>query len=210
MTPADIVNQALVEVGYQRPIGDIYEGSQAAIIGLEIYAQTRDETLRHDDWPFARRTIPLTLVKTAFVPPVQFWDETQPPPPWRFSYAYPSDCLFLRYLRLSPFGYAGGEAGPGTFEPLPVRFAIASDPPAPNQPPAKVILSNLENPLGTYTARITDPGQWEPLFQSSLVKALATKFAIRLGNIQQGGAEMTKQTGAIAEASREAAGMRNG
>lgn len=210
MTPEDILNQALVEIGFARPIGDIYEGSQAAIIGLEIYSQTRDEVLRHDDWPFARRTIPLTLIKTAFVPPVAAWDESQPPPPWRFSYLYPVDCIFLRYLRRSPFGYAGGEAGPGTFEPLPTRFAIASDPPGVGLAPEKVILSDLENPLGTYTAKVTDPAQWEPLFQSSLVKALATKFAIRLGNIQQGGAEVTKQTGMVAEASREAAGMRNG
>lgn len=210
MAPEDILNQALVEIGYQRPIGDIYEGSAAAILGLEIYAQTRDEVLRHDDWPFARRTNVLTLVKTAFVPPVQAWDETQPPPPWRFSYQYPSDAIFVRYLRLSPFGYAGGEAGPGTFEPLPVRFAIASDPPGPGQPPAKVILSDLENALAVYTSRVTNPDQWEALFQVSLVKALAAKLAIRLGNIPQGAAEITKEKGAAAEAAREGAGLRNG
>lgn len=206
MSPEDILNQALTEVGFARPIGDIFEGTPAAIVGLEIYGQTRDEVLRHDDWPFARRTLTLALLKSALVPPVALWNETSPPPPWRFSYAYPADCIFLRYLRSSPFGYQGGDP----LEPLPVRWAIGSDAPAVGGVPAKVILADMENPLAVYTARITDPAQWEPLFLSSVVKALAAKYVIRFGQPSQGAGELGKQKGGETGQLVEAAGMRQG
>jgi hypothetical protein len=197
MSPEDLLNQALVEIGYERRIGDIYEGSPAAAIGLEIFSQTRDEVLRHDDWPFARKTAPLSLVKTAVVPPVALWDETSPPPPWMFSYVYPPDCIYLRYLRFDPLGFGGGDP----LEPIPIRFAIVSDLSAPGQPAAKTILANLPSALAIYTSRITDPLQWEPLFLSGVVKALAAKFVLRLGRVQQGQPELAKEkvgeTGAL-------------
>lgn len=204
MRPEDICNQALAEVGFARPIGDLFEGTPAAIVGLEIYAQTRDEALRAKDWPFARKTAPLTLIKEALVPPVGGWDETQPPPPWRFVYGYPADCIYLRYLRANPYGYEGGDP----FEPVPVRFTIGSDAAAPGSAAAKVILSDLESPLGIYTARVTDPAQWEPLFLAGLVKVLATKFSVRLGQVQQGAAELVKEKATEAAPMIAAADMR--
>ncbi len=51
----DLVNQALREIGYPKPIQDIYEGSRASKAALDIYFQSRDELLDAHDWPFARR-----------------------------------------------------------------------------------------------------------------------------------------------------------
>ncbi len=168
MAAIDIVNQALAEAGAPRMIGDFYEGSPASILAVQIYAQTRDDLLRSKDWPFAKKTTTLTLLKTAGVPPVDFWDSTQPIPPWRFEYTYPDDCVILRALRPDPLGFQGGDS----YEPGPIRWTLATDPTQSQ----KVILTNLEFALGIYTAKITDPNQWEPLFSSALVDELARVF----------------------------------
>ena len=65
----DILNAALRRVGYQPPIGDIYEGSPAARTALDFYAQTRDALLSEFDWSFARQSVDLGApIKTAPAP----------------------------------------------------------------------------------------------------------------------------------------------
>src|SRR5258708_946168 len=104
-TVTDILNQALRKISYPTPIGQIYEGSRAARIAVEIYAQTRDDLLRTGNFPFARRAVVLDLQKTA--PPGGYvltpWSSIYPPAPWVYQYAYPTLCLDLRSVRKTPF-----------------------------------------------------------------------------------------------------------
>lgn len=173
MNAANICNKALAEIGRDLQIGDFYDGSPAASVALNLYSQARDDLLRLKDWPFAGRTALLTLLKQAQIPPLNPWDETQPVPPWQYEYAYPSDCIYLRYLRPQPNAFGGWD----DFEPVPILFRIANDLVSSVQ--TKVILTNMPVAMAIYTAQVTDPDLWEPGFVQSLVETLAQKFAVK-------------------------------
>ena len=184
---ADIVNRALAEISAGPYVTDMYDGSPQARVALRVYGQTRDELLRSKVWPFARRSLMLTVLKRATVPPplvlsVNNWSSAQPPPPWLWEYAWPSDCLELRYIRLPPFAVTGGDAN---VEPAPILFTIANDTPAGGGSAVKVILCNIPFALAHYTARVTEPDAWEAIFTEALVDALAKKFSIALAKVQQ-------------------------
>lgn len=170
--PEQIVNQALRRIGYQVEIGFMYEGSPAARAALTLYGQTRDNLLRAKDWPFARQSVALTLLKTAPVGGYGFqtpWTSAYPPVPWVFEYAYPTGCLEMRSVRPTPILIP-------EYDPVPNIFIIADDTSlAPT--PAKVVLTNLRAALGVFTGQATDPAQWEPMFTEALVEALARRFA---------------------------------
>jgi hypothetical protein len=167
--PADVVNLALVRIGYTKAVGNLYDGSDAANKALTIYAQTRDDLMRDGEWDFCRRDVAPTLLKSG--PDNYFdtpWDgPTMPPAPWRFEYAYPGDCLKVR--RLSP--------APGfTFNPAPqpTLFQVAND--QYFTPARRVILCNIQSAILTYAGQVTDPASWPPDF----VEAAAAELAIRL------------------------------
>lgn len=184
---ADICNRALGQIGYVPFIADMYEGSRASRLALRIYGHTRDDLLRSKDWPFARRTAgPLTVLKRAVIPPplvlgVNNWTNAQPPPPWEWEYAYPADCLYLRYIRLPPFQTTKGDAN---VEPTPNLWVIVNDTPIGSTIPQKVILANIPFAIAHYTGRITDPDTWEPMFTQALIDQLARRFTLGLASPQ--------------------------
>jgi hypothetical protein len=172
----DLCNQALLEIGSTVRIQDIYEGSKASIAALEVYGQTRDEILDLHDWPFARRTAALALLKGPPPPggftPVTPWTTTYPKPGWLYEYTYPADCL--------DFGTVIPQPGlMFDLDPKPAVWRVDND--AAFNPPQRVILTNVPNALGVYTAQVIDPTTWEPGFVSVLVKALKTKLALVMG-----------------------------
>lgn len=127
----DVVNQALMAAGIKRRIADIYEGSDAAKVAIELYGQARDELLRLTDWSFSRRRASLTLLKGP--PPDggysadQPWTASYPPPGFLYEYTYPSDCLDVRAI-ISPPGLMPD------LDPLPALWRIDNDP-TPNVSP---------------------------------------------------------------------------
>jgi hypothetical protein len=155
----DICNQALRRIGYAPPIGQIYEGSRASRVAVEIYGQTRDAVLKMQDWPFARRYTALTA------------NGQQAPQPWLYEYSWPSDCLKVRYV-----------AGPiGTFpvlDPRPQQFTDYND--QRLTPAVKAILSNVSPAVLYYTGQITDISTWEPSAVEALVEELARRFSVSL------------------------------
>jgi hypothetical protein len=60
-----ICNQALDVIGYTRHIGNIYEGTKAARIALNLWKQTRDALLSSIAPDWAKIDAPLTLLKSA-------------------------------------------------------------------------------------------------------------------------------------------------
>lgn len=171
-SPEDIANNALVRIGYKLRIGSIYDGSEASKKILDIYAQTRDALLRSDDWGFAERNVPLSLLKTA--PPGGYvsiiWSDAYPILPWRYEYAYPDDTLEVRSIRSSPVLIPN-------FDPKPNVWRIAN---ASNR---RVILSNVVNAILIYTGQVTDPLQWEPLFTETLCASLGRRLAPVLSSL---------------------------
>ncbi len=170
-SPADLVNLSLARIGYKRQIGSLYDGSIAAKTALTLYAQTRDELLRSEDWGFAERNAPLTLLKQApangFYPPGQ-WTNANPPIPWLFEYAYPADCLKVRCIRPQPLFVMD-------FDPQPFVWSVENDNSLAD--PDKVILCNAPNAILTYTGQLTNPADWESDFTEAFAAALARRLS---------------------------------
>lgn len=177
-SPEDIVNAALVRIGWKKSIGSLFDGSDESSAALNIYGQTRDEQLRLFDWGFAERNAALSLLKLAPVggynPPL-VWSSAYPILPWVFEYAYPSDCLKVRALRTTSVFIP-------EFDPAPVVFRIAND--NGYAPSKKVILCNIQNAICVYTGQVTDPSLWEASFTESLIAALADRLSPALANLQ--------------------------
>jgi hypothetical protein len=175
----DICNAALDIIGYDRRIGDMYEGTRASKVALDLYAQTRDELLRKQKPGFASRSVQLTLQKSAPVGGygAASWNPaTNPPPPWQYQYAYPTDCLEFLYCQPTP-------ATIPVLNPLSLRFRIYND--QVSVPPARVILATQTPLIGVYVGQVTDMTTWDSLFVKTVVSSLAKKFAMALVKNQQ-------------------------
>lgn len=197
-SPADIVNAALVRIGYKDLVGELYEGSEAAQMALAIYGQTRDEMLRAGDWGFAERNVALTLLKQA--PPGGYlspWTNAYPPLPWLYEYAYNSDMLKVRTVKPTTIFVPN-------FDPQPFIFSIEND--TSFSPARKVILCNVQNAICVYTGQITDPTTWEPDFAEALIEALGQRLAPSLTQ----SLDAAKLEGAEAQMGRQTAEQEQG
>lgn len=155
-SPEDCVNDALSRLGSKRRVGSLFEGSDTAKIALDVYAQTRDETLRENDWDFAQ------AIAAAAVSGIGA------PQPWAYSYQYPTDCLRVRSV-------FGADYIADKNNPLPNNWINSSAVISGNQ--VQVVLSNLAAASLVYTKRVTDPTAWEPLFTEAFCAALARRMA---------------------------------
>lgn len=182
----DLVNQGLRAAGLPLRINDIYEGSDAARVALELYGQARDELLDLKDWSFSRRVAPLKLLKgpppAGGYYPAQPWSNIYPYPGFLYEYAYPSDCLDVRAI-VPPPGMMPD------LDPVPALWRVDNDatpivsgtPPVASGPPAKVIYCNVTSALIVYRAQITDPASFDTGFIAALVASLGKKFAKAFG-----------------------------
>jgi hypothetical protein len=171
-TPEDLLNVALRRIGYRTRVTNFFEGSAQADVALDIYGQTRDELLRKMCWGFAERNVAMTLLKQApiggYFPPLA-WDPTANPPlPWFFEYAYPSDCLDVRAVKQAPLFVQN-------FDPQPVVFAIEND--NNYAPPQRVVLCNVPNALLVYTGQIFDLSTWEQDALEAFAAVLGRRLA---------------------------------
>lgn len=198
-SPADVVNLALQRIGYKGRVGNLYDGSAAANDALDIYAQTRDELLRQNDWGFAERNLVLTLLKqapAAYIPPT-VWDPAQyPPPGWLFEYGYPGDCLKVRCVKAVPLFQPN-------FDPQPNVYSIAND--NTFVPPRKVILCNVPAAVLTYTGQVFEPSAWETDFVEAFAAALGRRLAPALVSM-----EAAKLIAADEAAAKQVAEMEQG
>lgn len=122
------------------------------------------------------------------------WQKGQPPPPWAYEYAYPSDCV--RPVFIVPqfqTGFSGGvpitTAVTGGVQPWwigpPVTFQVGLDQitngvPAVGGADTKVIWTNQEFAILAYLKDITDPNVMDDQLQLAWSHFLASKIAIDL------------------------------
>lgn len=236
--PADIANQALDAAGIDFTIGDLQEGTRPAQVLLRAYAQNMQQLLRAAHWNFARKSADLVMIGDAT-------GQTQNvsnmvPVPWIYSYAYPIDCMKVRFL---PFNYWQNPTVPSdniqipdtplttgsSISPLvgqrlvPSRFTIAFDqnqvpPPGqvifdtPGEGPIgrTVILSNQRNAKAVYTALIQYPSQWDSLFREAMVAMLAQTIALPLAKDKKFGMQMRDANIEIAKGKIKAARVADG
>lgn len=182
----DVCNRALSEIGSRTLISSLSEASPAGVQCALQYNALREQLLRAAPWGFARKTLALTTLGTlSAVPPTS-------PYPWLVKYLYPADCLKMRYILPPPIPALNPNVVPDVssvplFSPWCApsrqwRYLPAYD--DTESPPRKVLLANVLSALGVYTANVTDPDLWDPLFTNALVMALANKLVIPLsGNV---------------------------
>lgn len=185
----DVVNAALDVIGYDRRVGDIFEGTRASKVALDLYGETRDALLRKMRPGFANRDVTLTALKTAPAGGYSVgtpWTNAYPPPSWQYEYPYPSDCLEVLYLQSTQNPIPNNN-------PLPQRFKIYND--QAENPVVRTILSNLSPAVLIYTGQVTDMTTWDASFVDLMVAALAKKFTVALVKNQQLVESVLKATG---------------
>jgi hypothetical protein len=195
-----ICNQALDVIGYVKHIGNIYEGTKAATIALSAWGETRDELLitMKPDW--AKRDIPLTLLKSA--PRIVnntadytgvTWSDIYPEVPWLYEYAYPSDVVEVMQIKAPPQFLP-------QWRPRYIAFRLNYDAGAVN---ARTILTNQQGAILNYVSMVLDPNSWQTDFIGMMIMALAKKFHVPLGmpEPQQPRQQQQQQEGRNADAS---------
>jgi hypothetical protein len=164
-----ICNQALDEIGYERHIGNIYEGTRAARALLNAWSQTRDALLETVQPDWSRKSANLVLVKSApnivnGTAEYPIWATSYPDFPWLYEYAYPDDCI-------TPLQIAAVTLSVPVWRPQPKPFRATTD---------NRILTNIPNAMLIYVAKITNPDVWHNAFIEMMISALAKKIEAEL------------------------------
>jgi hypothetical protein len=185
-SPVDLCNMALGQIPARIQITGINPASppnNVAATSASLYYQTQvDATFRSAHWNSARKQAGLTLLAAAPGTPENAANPSLPVPPipWLYEYAYPSDCLKIRFLFPLPSAAATGQVplmtGIGTTcrappeTSLPFVIDIDTDQDG-NQ--IKVILTNAPRAQGVYTARIANPDLWDQALQNAVIGTLS-------------------------------------
>lgn len=170
MSIESICNQALDIVGYKRHIGSIWDGSRAARIALNAWAETRDALLvkMQPDW--ARQDTPLLVIKTAPNYSITPWTASlHPDLPWLYEYSQPSTCLVPLAIKPRP-------ATLPVWRPRDARFRIKA------AGPTYTLLGNDPAPILTCIVEAPDVETWYQDFAELMVEMLAKKFQTALGH----------------------------
>jgi hypothetical protein len=172
MSIESIINQSLDRIGYKRHIGSIWDGSPAARIALNAWAETRDALLVRTQPEWARDDVALTVLKTA--PP--YYDEQtpwnadkHPDLPWLYEYAQPETCLVPLALKPRPHTLP-------IWRPRAMRFRIKTD------SSTYVLLGNDPDPILTCIVHTHDPDVWYEDFKEVMIVTLAKKIEVALGH----------------------------
>lgn len=180
MADVDICNRALGLVGARATIASLNDPVQAAVQCKLHYTPMRRMLLRAAHWGFARRQVVLAQIGSLAAGTAPY--------PWLYKYAYPQDCLKVRYLiEPSPVPPSSLPTTGETLLPYSGSrrwsFLIGNDTDTGGNQ-QRMILTNLFQAAAVYTIDVTDTSIFDDLFSDALVAALASKLVIPLtGNV---------------------------
>lgn len=182
-TILSICQRSLAAIGARANISTLNENSTEANNCNILFTPTFESLARSARWGCLRKQTPLTLVAAAQGTPENPLGTSLPfpPNPWLYSYLLPPDCLFVRQLILPPPQLQNGSGVPI----FPVNNSVGYSPrlnrliryeTALGQDqlgnPASVILTNLTQAQGIYTANQPNPTFWDSLLQQAMVASL--------------------------------------
>jgi hypothetical protein len=191
--PVDIANMALGQAGSQISIQSITpplpEGSAEANTAALYYTPKIRALMRTAPWNFTRKQIRGTLLKSAWNLSTGQPSTNPPPLPFAFEYAYPPDCLDMRFIpnicytttsstSSSSVPLTTGPAQtiwPPNMAEAPAPFVVGNDTDA-NGNMIKVIFTNQPYALLCYTAQVDDCDLWDSNFLDAAVHTLAAFF----------------------------------
>jgi hypothetical protein len=183
MTPVDVVNIALTEVGVsQTQVSSISpsDGSTEADVAAILYRPKLTALARAAHWNCLRKQAPLSLIKSAIVSGQISSDP--PPRPWLYEYALPQDCLKARFiLPLWNQVFTGvpfttsEQVVPIFVGGPPVKFIVTTD--KVGGEVKRVILTDMPQAIMVYTADFIDnPDLWDSHFLAAATATLAAWF----------------------------------
>lgn len=157
--------------------------SIAAQTASMVFGIQRDAVFRAAHWNCARFQAAGTLVAAAWGTPENPNGTLPIPPiPWRYAYAYPDDCLLVRFvfpLNLPP------NTSPALMTNVGVNYYPVINTSLPFVPAkwinpqgnsVKVILTNACKAQIVYTARVENPDDWDVHLQNAVIATLSAWF----------------------------------
>lgn len=181
----DICNLALGHLGDNATVAslDPPEGSAQAEHCARFYPIARDSLLELHAWNFATRRVQLAELTNTWVQ-------------WDHAYAKPADCI--RMLAVIPPNVADDYTTAVGFSPNGVPMLGSTAVPQNyvvelNDDLAEVILTDQEDAVLRYIARVTDTTKFSPLFVMTLAHHLASMLAGPVLKGDVGAAEAKRQ-----------------
>ena len=153
-----ICNLALGWLG-TRSIASMSEATNEARVCTQYYEFALEQSLRDHRWNFAQRR--RVLAETAFP---EGYDAT-----YAYCYAVPTDCLEAHTLVDESGSDKDLNGRAWVFE------IVLTDDGA-----GKVILTQVGNATLTYTAKVTNPSLYDPLFVRAFAKRLAADMCVAI------------------------------
>lgn len=187
MNDVDLCNLALDQIAARTSITGLSPPSPPNNLAAQVAARTyqiqADAVFRSAHWNSARKQATLTLLRAAVGTPENPSGALPAPPiPWRYEYAYPDDCLKVRFVIPQPqlpatstplMTNVGVNYQPLVRTGLPFVPAIDTD---ANGNQIKVVLTNACRAQGVYTARIANVDLWDSMLQNAVIGALGAWF----------------------------------
>lgn len=149
-----ICNLALGHIGHSTVIASLDEASHAALRCRLVYAKCRDMLLEWRDWSFARRFVALAPGGEA----PGFWDH---------AYAYPADCLKIRWLYDDKYDRQSDSR-------VPYQVGLDKD------GATRLVWTNLDRAEARYTRAVTNAALYPASFRDALAYAIAKEIAYPL------------------------------
>lgn len=210
-TVITITNRALVSAGSRVQIQSLNEGSVQSNTAALLFNPTFTALARTARWACLRAQAGLSLIAAAQGTPENPMGTTLPlpPVPYLYQYAYPSNCLAMRYIvpaiaNGTPSGVpissayvqapyylpSGGQ--------IPFTISYATD---GGGNPIETVLCNQSQAQAVYTVNQPNPVIWDSLFETAMVASLAVFLISGLNqNMPLMGAQIKMAEGAIAVA----------
>ena len=179
-TDTDICNRALAEcVARYTLTGALpnFDQSTAAKACALLYTPAWQMLLREQDTEFSRQTANLAAGGA-------------PTYPWSNAYLYPADCLKIRSV--VPASWDPND-------PQAVRWSEQNQSIAST--PTRIIFTNQPAAVLVYTTSNITPAVWDPGFQESVVRFLASQLALTLSGRPDLAKALLGQAGQILQSS---------
>jgi len=178
-----ICQRAVLAVGIRQQLSSLNEGSPQANACATLYDPTFRSIARTARWNCLRAQATLSLLAAQTGTPENPQGTTlpQPPSPWLYSYAVPSNSLAIRFLVPSfptpatgipptTASINGWPTWPAGTTQIKFQVAYATD---NTGNPVEIILTNLSQAQAVYTVNQPNPAIWDSLFEQGMVAALA-------------------------------------
>lgn len=169
---ANVANVALVRVGHTKLLEDLDGNDVTSKTCKALLSHTRDMLLQARPWKFA------TLRKVLAVL-ADDEDDAEARSGWAYTYTLPTDCLMARYIW-------GGVDAPVKGQEIPFRIESSRD------LKSRVLLSNYAEAELVYTAKVTEPVRWDPLFAEAVAMKMAADLAFGIAKKPALGEALTR------------------